>query len=113
MVELLDRYPNLETVIVSDTDTVWLRDPRDYLAQHPAADWFASTDCLSHLVRAVRRQPCDVSPNLVADTFDLHCAQTEERWMVSQDIPRCGHTPGHHRCVRLVPLLHPPLLCSA
>lgn len=33
--------------MVSDADTVWLRDPSDYLAQHPSADWFISTDCLS------------------------------------------------------------------
>ena len=51
VLRLLQRYRNLELVIVSDVDTVWLRDPRDYLATHPAADWFASTDCLSHTVR--------------------------------------------------------------
>lgn len=33
--------------MVSDSDTSWLRDPSDYLAQHPSADWFISTDCLS------------------------------------------------------------------
>ena len=56
MVQLLERYPNLETVVVSDTDTVWLRDPQDYLAKHPAADWFASTDCLSHAVSVLPRR---------------------------------------------------------
>ena len=50
VVQLLERFSNLDTIIVSDVDTVWLRDPRDYLAQHPAAEWFASTDCLSHAV---------------------------------------------------------------
>ena len=39
-------------VVLSDTDTVWLRDPEPYLALHPSADVFISTDCLSHQVRA-------------------------------------------------------------
>lgn len=31
-------------------DVVWIRDPAAYLDQHPGADWFVSTDCLSHEV---------------------------------------------------------------
>ena len=37
-------------VVLSDTDTVWLRNPEPYLALHPSADVFISTDCLSHQV---------------------------------------------------------------
>ena len=50
VLSVLNARPNLDTIVVSDTDTVWLRDPRPYLASHPAAEWFASTDCLSHAV---------------------------------------------------------------
>lgn len=39
-------------VVLSDTDTVWLRNPQPYLALHPSADVYISTDCLSHQVRA-------------------------------------------------------------
>ena len=41
----------VQTVVVSDSDTSWVRDPSPYLAQHPTADWFISTDCLSAEVR--------------------------------------------------------------
>lgn len=40
----------IDTVVVSDADAAWLQDPCPYFAQHPAADWFISTDCLSHEV---------------------------------------------------------------
>lgn len=33
-----------------DADVVWMRDPTAYIGQHPSADWFISTDCLSHEV---------------------------------------------------------------
>lgn len=35
-------------VVLSDVDTTWLRNPEPYLALHPTADVFISTDCLSH-----------------------------------------------------------------
>jgi arabinosyltransferase len=40
------------TVILSDVDTVWLRDPSPFLRLHPSADVLISTDCLSHWVEA-------------------------------------------------------------
>ena len=39
-------------IVLSDTDTVWLRNPQPYLALHPSADVYISTDCLSHQVWA-------------------------------------------------------------
>ena len=66
---ILESNPRLDTVVVSDADTVWLRDPAPYLAQHPAADWFISTDCLS--------------------------ARTEAAWAPGHNQPRCGHVPGN------------------
>lgn len=38
-------------VVLSDVDTTWLRNPEPYLALHPTADVFISTDCLSHKAR--------------------------------------------------------------
>ena len=39
----------VQQVILTDTDTIWLRDPRPYLARHPSADVFTTTDCNSHV----------------------------------------------------------------
>ena len=50
-------------------DTVWLRDPTPYLDQHPSADWFVSTDCLSHAIEAA--------------------------WQPAHNQPRCGHIAGN------------------
>ena len=36
------------TVALVDTDTIWMRVPFPWLAQHPDADVFVTTDCLSH-----------------------------------------------------------------
>lgn len=36
------------TVALIDSDTIWLRDPFPWLEQHPDADVFVTTDCLSH-----------------------------------------------------------------
>lgn len=41
-------------VVLSDVDTTWLRNPEPYMALHPTADIFISTDCLSHKVRTPR-----------------------------------------------------------
>lgn len=49
MTALIEDF-GVETLVVSDTDTVWLRNPTPYLEDHPIADWFISTDCLSHSV---------------------------------------------------------------
>jgi hypothetical protein len=46
---VMEQY-GYDTVILSDVDTVWLRDPSDVMADHPTADVFISTDCLSHVV---------------------------------------------------------------
>lgn len=64
---MLDLLDNLQarTVALVDTDTIWLRNPFPWLAQHPDADLFATTDCLSHVA-------------------EVH----------KQTVPRCGHVPG-------------------
>ena len=54
---------------VRPADTVWLRHPQQYFDQRPAADWFISTDCLSHEVEAA--------------------------WRPQHNQPRCGHVPGN------------------
>lgn len=49
------------TVALVDTDTIWMRDPFPWLEQHPEADLFVTTDCLSHqaeLARGVQRPRC-------------------------------------------------------
>lgn len=39
---------HVRQVVLTDTDTVWLRDPLPYLDRHPAVDVFTTTDCTSH-----------------------------------------------------------------
>jgi hypothetical protein len=48
---LLESYPSLEVVFISDSDVVWLREPWTYLRQRPRADFFVSSDCLSPKVQ--------------------------------------------------------------
>ncbi|KAI3438688.1 hypothetical protein D9Q98_001108 [Chlorella vulgaris] len=69
VLELLEQHPTLPLVVVSDTDTVWLREPWDYFADRSSAEFFISTDCLSH--------------------------QVEEEWKEMHGQPRCGHVPGN------------------
>lgn len=66
---LLEGY-KVQTLVVSDTDTVWMRDPSPYLDAHPLADWFISTDCLSPTFE---------------DAADPKLRNAN---------PRCGHVPG-------------------
>ena len=47
VLEILERHPKLPLLVVSDSDTVWLRQPWTYFDQRPAADFFISTDCNS------------------------------------------------------------------
>lgn len=61
--------PNLAHFIVCFADTSWVRDPSEYLARFPTADFFISTDCLS--------------------------AAVEEAWQPRHNQPRCGHIPGN------------------
>lgn len=63
--ELLRRN-TFSAVVLSDTDTSWLRDPMDLIKLHPLADLMVSTDCLSHEAEAKK----------------------------ALDVNRCGHTPG-------------------
>lgn len=46
VLRLFEKY-GFETVVLADTDTVWLRDPTSYIATHPTADVMISTDCAS------------------------------------------------------------------
>lgn len=57
---------NAQTVVLMDTDTIWLRDPFPWLDQHPQADMYVTTDCLSHEAEVLK------IPNMA----------------------RCGHVPG-------------------
>ncbi|KAL4434049.1 hypothetical protein ABPG75_000490 [Micractinium tetrahymenae] len=66
---LLEADNGFGTVVVSDSDVAWMRDPTDHFAQHPSADWFISTDCLSH--------------------------EVEVAWQPGHNQPRCGHIPGN------------------
>jgi hypothetical protein len=54
------------TVVLTDTDTIWLRDPFPFFDQHQEADMFVTTDCLSH--------------------------EAEVHNIIS--LPRCGHVEG-------------------
>ena len=69
---LLERRAAAAAVVLSDVDTVWLRDPSAFIARHRSADMFISTDCLSHWV--------------------------EQRVAAAAEPPahfhRCGHLPG-------------------
>ena len=69
--QLLQR-PSVSTVILSDVDTVWLRDPSEFLFQHPDADVMISTDCLSAWLEA----------------------QHEPGALTHKQLHRCGHLPG-------------------
>ena len=40
--------------MVSDVDTVWMRDPLEYVERYPDADILASSDHLSTTVKARR-----------------------------------------------------------
>ena len=59
-------------VVWTDTDVVWLRDPRPFFALHPTADVAIQTDCLSHVVEANYSGPS------------------------RHGFARCGHLPGNH-----------------
>jgi Nucleotide-diphospho-sugar transferase len=54
------------TVVLADTDTIWLRDPFPFFEEHPQADMFVTTDCLSH--------------------------EAEVHSIIN--LPRCGHVEG-------------------
>lgn len=47
VLEILERHPRLPLLVVSDSDTVWLRQPWPYFEQRPDADFFISSDCNS------------------------------------------------------------------
>ncbi len=67
---ILEQHPSLPLVVVSDTDTVWLRQPWPYFEQRPATEFFISTDCLSHEVGRRGRQGMQRAP---ASSLDVCC----------------------------------------
>jgi hypothetical protein len=71
VLRLLEKY-SLGTVILSDVDAVWLRDPSDFLVRHATADILISTDCLSHWIETQHEPGKSRGPY-------FH---------------RCGHLPG-------------------
>ena len=71
VLKLLQEH-HFDTVIISDVDTVWMRDPSEFLLRHPSADVLISTDCLSHWIEA----------------------QHDPEQRQHQYFHRCGHLPG-------------------
>jgi len=65
VLRLFQEY-GFQTIVLADTDSVWLREPSPYIAMHPTADMMISTDCSS---------------------ANAELSQTP-------DITRCGHIPG-------------------
>jgi hypothetical protein len=47
VLHVLDKL-KARTVVLMDSDTIWLRDPFVFLDEHPSADIFVTTDCLAH-----------------------------------------------------------------
>lgn len=48
VLEMFRSWPTIQTIILSDVDVAWMRDPAPWLRARPAADAFVTTDCLSH-----------------------------------------------------------------
>ena len=115
VLDLLEQHPALPLVVVSDTDAVWLRPPWTYFQQRPAAEFFSSSDCLSHQVSA-RQHVCVWGGGECVDGWavggwtHLHLApsacraglvrarrrlQVEVEWRRDHGQPRCGHVPGN------------------
>lgn len=67
------RRGRFTAVVLSDTDTAWLRDPKGLIDMHPLADIMVSTDCLSH--------------------------EAEAKGKTNHN--RCGHTPGSRYSIAL------------
>lgn len=72
IVQRLLELHNFATIILSDVDTVWMRDPAEFLFRHPTADVLISTDCLSAWLEA----------------------QHEPGVQEHEYFHRCGHLPG-------------------
>jgi hypothetical protein len=70
-----------EMVVIADTDTAWMRDPRPFLASHPTADAFVSSDCLSHAAEEGAPPPR------------------------GRATARCGHVPGGEYGMAGAPLM--------
>ena len=82
--QLLERHPRLPVLFLADADQVWLRSPAAYLAQHPAADWYGSHDCLSHAVeeaqpRAYSARCGQIPNNTGCDPLPTGAGQALER----------------------------------
>ena len=104
VMRLLEQH-KLATVIISDVDTVWMRDPSEFLLRHPSADVLISTDCLSHWVEA---------------SFDPEGSSGHKHFH------RCGHLPGatfgrafntgviifRNRCAALLTMLNHVAACN-
>jgi hypothetical protein len=105
VLELLEQHPTLPLVVVSDTDTVWLREPWDYFADRSSAEFFISTDCLSHQA-SVAAVNCKWTARVAIAAFQVCNSQltsapgspprqVEEEWKEMHGQPRCGHVPGN------------------
>ena len=106
MRQLLDAHPTLKLVVVSDTDTVWLREPWAYFEQRPAPEFFISTDCLSVqvlLFEAAAARPLDLC---------LPAATTASQdGAAARHIGRCGQAlqrAASAACALHDPSAHPP-----
>jgi len=70
-----------QSVLLSDTDVAWLRQPLGLLQMYPQADMLVATDCLSQKAVDDRRK----------------------------DVPRCGTIPEAN--VRMIVRLPAPVIC--
>lgn len=66
--------------LFTPADTTWLRDPSDYLAKYPQADWFMSTDCLSHQASSRARGP-SAAPG---------CCTRHASWCAARCLVQCS-----------------------
>jgi hypothetical protein len=84
VVKLFDTI-QASTVVLADTDTIWMRDPFPWIQQHPTADMYVTTDCLSHEAEVLNRTlpRCGHVPhalghawalNTGANSFSIHCS---------------------------------------
>lgn len=119
IVERLLTARGLDAVVLSDVDTVWLRDVRPWLRARAAADVLISTDCLSAWVEAEFEPPPAPPPA-------GHAAAARTGSSPPMYYHRCGHLPGatfgrafntgvaifRNRCCAPLPIHFGSVLCS-
>mmetsp|Transcript_5824 Transcript_5824/g.16640 ORF Transcript_5824/g.16640 Transcript_5824/m.16640 type:complete len:662 (+) Transcript_5824:421-2406(+) len=70
------------SILVSDVDTVWMRDPLPYMAQYPQADCLTSSDLLADTARDEGLEHLNSSPaNIGIMLFRSSAAEFAQKWM--------------------------------